>query len=129
MFSKMLKLTMFIFVLMAFFVSPPSIKSDDGWGSPVSNMTCKGVYETDISGDCDESDGCTGSIEYKVTSESEGCVTESYGSICYSKTVSFKVGTAPCQFRAGGGQVICTADLSGLTSKESTDCKVETTMN
>jgi hypothetical protein len=133
---------MILLVLTAFFVAPPSILSNedngngsssdigDGWGSPVSNMTCKGMYDTDVSGDCDESTGeCTGSMEFTVISESEGCVTESYGSICYSKTVSFNVGTAPCLFKAEGDQVICLADLSGLTSKESTDCKVGTTMN
>ena len=130
MFGKMLKLTMVLFVLMTFFVLPPSILSDDdGWGSPVYNKVCKGTYDTDVVGSCSESDGCTGSIEYKVISESEGCVTESYGTRCYTRTVAYGVGTAPCKFIAGGGEVFCTADTSGLTSQESTDCKSEDLLN
>lgn len=134
MFGEMLKLTMVLFVLMAFFVFPPSILSDgDGWGSPVYNKTCKGTHDHDIVGECpktSEPSKCTGSVEYKMNSESEGCVTESYGSNCYTKTKWELIGTAPCVFKSTQeGDAYCTRDISNLTQQSFTDCKVISDMN
>lgn len=142
MLTKMLKPTMILLVLMAFFVAPPSILSNgnngsgsssdigDGWGSPVNNKTCKGVYDPEVSGSCPSLPSeCTGSVEYKVNSESEGCVTESYGSVCYTKTVTHRIGTAPCELHLINGDYYCTTIPANLPEEEFTDCKVLSTMN
>ena len=135
MFSKILKFTTILFVLMAFFVAPPSMLSDgnngngsspagSGWGSPVRDKVCKGSYDTGLVGECPQlASECTGSVEYKVKSESEGCVTKNYGFLCYEKTVTYGVGTAPCEITLIVDEFFCLPDVSGLTPQSSTDCK------
>lgn len=144
MFRKMLKLTMVLFILMAFFVAPPSILSDgsngdgsgnngsgpssrgSGWGTPVYDKACKGTHDHDIDGSCPQTSlpsECTGSVKYYMKSESEGCVTESYGSRCYTKTVWELIGTAPCVIGENDDGTYCTRDISNLKQESFTDCK------
>ncbi len=143
MFRKMLNLTIVLFALMAFFVVPPSILSDENngngsssegsdWGLPVYNMTCKGTHDHDVVGACPKTSDptkCTGSVEYKMNSESEGCVTESYGSRCYTKTKWELIGTAPCVIDENVDGLYCRRDTSNLTQQSFTLCKSNTAMN
>lgn len=109
MFSKMLKFTMVLFVLMTLFVIPASILSQhsengnspgDGWGPAEGNKECKGEFEYKIL------DKCAGrpitkcfdtNMEFKVISETEGCVTVAYGYVCHERTLPYAVGTVGCK--------------------------------
>ena len=109
MLTKMLKHTVVLFVLMAFFVVATGVLSEETssssqpvynpWGSPISNKKCKGEFKDGTDPDCADipaADCATTKGKYTIISESEGCVTEGYGFTCWERIVSWPEKTTDC---------------------------------
>lgn len=130
MFSKMLKLTTVLLVLMAFFVVPAGVLYSEEIVETIHNdLLCEGVFVKDDTIKCKKvvtNDGteCMFTEIDIVIIESKGCTLKSTGNTCYEWKKTHYYGKIKCKLvLLDNGTYNCDPDLKDANSKQFKYCR------